>query len=79
MLWPKNAELEADSWARDGRISRSTGCDGNQGGYSHEIYCASHIVSQGGEAEFPADVIESARQEPALAHPLLDRTEWMFN
>ena len=67
--------MEADYGAKSGRITRSTGCDGNQGGNSHEVDCASHVVGQGGEAELPADIAEPARQERALAHPLLDRTE----
>ena len=58
---------ETDNCARSGRISRSTGCDGYQGGYSHEISCASHDLGQGGETEIPADIAEPARQERALA------------
>ena len=52
---------------------------GNHRGNSHEVDGASQVVRQGGEAELPADVLESARQERTLAHPLLDRTERVFD
>ena len=71
--------MEADCCAKNGRITRSNRCDGNQSGNSYEVDCASHVVGQGGEAELPADIVEPARQERALAHPLLDRTEGMLD
>ena len=71
--------MEADCCAKNGRITRSNRCDGNQSGNSYEVDCASHVVGQGGEAELPADIAEPARQERALAHPLLDRTEGMLD
>ena len=47
--------MEADCCAKNGRITRSNRCDGNQSGNSYEVDCASHAVGQGGEAELPAD------------------------
>ena len=71
--------MEADCCGKNGRITRSNRCDGNQSGNSYEVDCATHVVGQGGEAELPADIAEPARQERALAHPLLDRTEGMLD
>ena len=62
--------MEADCCARADYPVKP--CDGNQGGNSYEVDCASHVVGQGGEAELPADIAEPARQERWSIHCLIE-------
>lgn len=45
----------------------------------HDIQHPPEIVSECRKTEFTPNVLQTAHQERALVHPLLDRPKWMFN
>ena len=46
---------------------------------AEDVERPSHVVGERRQAEFGADLVETARQERASIHPLLDRAEGMFD
>ena len=57
-------------------MQRNLGPSGGDGGHqpfdTHDIEHSPQIVGKRGEGEFGADLAETAHQERALVHPLLD-------
>ena len=78
-LWPLVALEAVVLGVKEGRNSPSRRCGRNHGRNTGEVDCSPHVVGQSGETELRTDVPESLRQEGAMAHPLLDRTEGMFD
>ena len=78
-LWPLVALEAVVLGVKEGRNSPSRRCGRNHGRNTDEVDCSPHVVGQSGETELRTDVPESLRQEGAMAHPLIDRTEGMFD